>query len=64
VAANRIKALRKRLHLTQQQLADMIAATQVTVARWETGVNQPKGAYLKALNELAIEAERKAKRRG
>jgi DNA-binding transcriptional regulator YiaG len=64
VTANRIKALRKRLHLTQQQLADMIAATQVTVARWETGVNQPKGAYLKALNELAIEAERKAKRRG
>jgi DNA-binding transcriptional regulator YiaG len=42
----------------------MIAATQVTVARWETGVNQPKGAYLKALNELAIKAKTKTKRRG
>jgi DNA-binding transcriptional regulator YiaG len=42
----------------------VIAATQVTVARWETGGNEPTGAYLKALNELAIKARKKTKRRG
>jgi DNA-binding transcriptional regulator YiaG len=63
VTPNRIKALRKRLGLTQQQLADMIAATQVTVARWETGSNEPKGAYVKALQELANKAKTKPKRR-
>jgi DNA-binding transcriptional regulator YiaG len=30
----------------------MVAASRVTVARWETGMNEPKGAYLKALQEL------------
>jgi DNA-binding transcriptional regulator YiaG len=58
-----IKAIRKRLGLTQQKLADMIAASQVTVARWETGVNEPKGAYLKALQELANRAKKNTKKR-
>jgi len=48
-----IKAIRAALGLTQQQLADAIAATQITVSRWETGVSHPTGAYRKALNELA-----------
>jgi DNA-binding transcriptional regulator YiaG len=60
---NQIRAIRSRLGLTQQELADMIAASQVTVARWETGVNEPKGAYLKALKELAKRAKRNTKRR-
>jgi DNA-binding transcriptional regulator YiaG len=64
VTPKRIKALRKHLNLTQQQLADMIAATQVTVARWETGANEPKGAYLKALNEIAAKAKMKERKRG
>lgn len=60
----KVKAIRDALKLTQQQLADMIAATQVTVARWETGVSRPTGAYLKALNELQEKAKTgKAKRR-
>lgn len=58
---NRIKALRKRLNLTQQQLADRIGARQHTIARWETGRNEPKGAYLKALNELAAKVKIKRK---
>jgi DNA-binding transcriptional regulator YiaG len=62
VTSTQIKGLRKRLGLTQQQLADMIAATQVTVARWETGANEPKGAYLKALKELATKAKTKSTR--
>jgi DNA-binding transcriptional regulator YiaG len=63
VTSAQIKGLRKRLGLTQQQLADMIAATQVTVTRWETGSNEPKGAYLKALQELANKTKAKPKRR-
>ena len=47
-----IVKLRKDLGLTQRQLADMIGAHQPTVARWETGKNEPRGANLKALKEL------------
>jgi DNA-binding transcriptional regulator YiaG len=60
MTSKEIKAVRKRLGLTQQELADMIAASQVTVARWETGLNEPKGAYLKALQEL----RKRLKKRG
>lgn len=59
-----ILAIRKALNLTQQQLADRIGAQRHTVARWETGRNEPKGAYLKALNALEAKAKKKAKRRG
>jgi len=45
--------------MTQSQLADRIAAHRVSVARWETGRNEPKGAYLKALNELAAKIKTK-----
>ena len=48
----RIVRIREALGLTQQQLADRLGAQQPTVARWETGANQPKGAYLKLLREL------------
>src|SRR4030095_1772870 len=48
--------LREGLRLTQQQLADMIGAQQPTVARWETGKNHPRGANLKALKKLEVEA--------
>ena len=54
-----ILAIRKALGMTQSQLADRIAAHRVSVARWETGRNEPKGAYLKALNELATKIKTK-----
>lgn len=56
-----IKDIRKALSLTQQRLADMIGARQHTVARWETGLHKPTGAYLKALMELDKKAKRKRK---
>lgn len=58
-----IRRIRNVLGLTQQQLADLIEAQQVTVARWETGANEPKGAYLRALEELAEKARKKVGRR-
>ena len=54
--------LRKLLGLTQQKLADLIGAQRHTVARWEAGVNEPRGANLKALKELAAKAKLKGKR--
>lgn len=59
VTSKQVKSIRKALGLTQQQLADTIAASQVTVARWETGKNQPKGAYLKALKDLGEKGQRR-----
>jgi repressor LexA len=59
MSPNRIKRLRKNLGLTQQALADKIGAQQATVARWETGQNQPRGANLKALLEIEIQAKGK-----
>ena len=57
-----IVAIRKALSLTQEELADRIAAHRVSVARWETGKSVPIGAYLKALNELAAKLKAKRKR--
>jgi len=51
--------LRKVLGLTQQQLANQLAANRPTVARWEAGRHQPRGGYLKALRELQRKAKRK-----
>jgi DNA-binding transcriptional regulator YiaG len=64
MSPNQIRAIRNSLNLTQQQLADRIGTQRHTVARWETGVNEPKGANLKALNALAMKAKTKTRRRG
>jgi DNA-binding transcriptional regulator YiaG len=61
MSPKQILAIRKSLKLTQQQLADRIGAQRHTVARWEAGANEPKGAYLKALNEVAVKARPKRK---
>jgi DNA-binding transcriptional regulator YiaG len=53
-----IKRLRKRLDLTQQQLAEMIGAQRHSVTRWELGVHQPRGANLKALKELIAKSKK------
>ena len=59
MSPNQIRTLRKQLELTQQELADLIAAQRVTVARWETGTSRPTGAYLKLLRELQEKAKTK-----
>jgi len=59
--AKQIVKLRKRLELTQQELADLIGAQRPTVARWEIGMNEPRGANLKALVELQQKAKKKPK---
>jgi DNA-binding transcriptional regulator YiaG len=61
MSPKRIKALRKKLGLTQSGLAEQIGCFQVTVARWETGENEPRGANLKMLLMLEREASKKQK---
>jgi len=58
-----IRKLRQSLQLTQQQLADKIGARQHTVARWETGMNEPKGAYAMLLNQLREKMKRRRTRK-
>ena len=45
--------VRGELGLTQQELADKIECHQVTIARWESGEQAPRGKRLEALIALA-----------
>lgn len=47
---DRILSRRKLLKLSQLELANRIGITRVSVGKWESGLNQPKGRYL---NDLA-----------
>jgi DNA-binding transcriptional regulator YiaG len=59
MSPTQIKKIREVLGLTQEQMADFIGATQVAVARWETGIHKPRGANLKLLKQLAQKAAAK-----
>ena len=54
--------LRKKLGLSQGQLAERIGAARETVNRWESGAHPPQGANLKALRDLAANAIERKKR--
>jgi DNA-binding transcriptional regulator YiaG len=56
-----IRRLRKRLKVTQEQLADILGAGRHSVIRWEAGETKPLGGYLKALRELQKKAKKKKK---
>ena len=49
-----IKALRNKMFLTQTDFAKLIGVSLATVARWETGENEPTMKMKKKLNELFI----------
>ena len=55
-SAAEVRALRKRLGLSQQQLADVLGVRQATVSEWETGVYQPRGASARLLTLIAERA--------
>ena len=59
MTAKQVLALRKALGFTQQQLADKIGSSRVSVVRWETGKHPPEGANLKALKDLAVKLKGK-----
>jgi SOS-response transcriptional repressor LexA len=47
--SDRISAKRRELSLSQVALAQKIGVSGVSVGKWESGLNQPKGRYLKEL---------------
>ena len=63
VTPEQVRKLRERFGLTQEEFAAQIGSNRVTVARWETGKNEPRGLYLRALEDLAGKARKKKGRR-
>lgn len=51
--AEKVKALRDYLGLTQTQFAQELGILQQTVSQWECGYHYPKGASVKVLNLVA-----------
>jgi DNA-binding transcriptional regulator YiaG len=51
-----IKQLRKKLELTQQELADLIGVNRITVHRWECGKKKPSNLARRQLQRLQEKA--------
>jgi DNA-binding transcriptional regulator YiaG len=54
--AERVRALRAHLGLTQQQLSGELGTRQQTISEWERGLYRPRGASRTVLNLLAERA--------
>jgi DNA-binding transcriptional regulator YiaG len=54
--ADKIRALRRHLRFTQQEMADEMGIRQQTVSEWETGQYQPRGPSATLLNIIAERA--------
>jgi repressor LexA len=55
--SNDLKRIREGLGLTQQQLADALHTTRVSIARYETGMRRIPGMILVALEQLQGRSE-------
>ena len=66
--SNQLKAKRKELNLTQQQVADKVFVTRQTISKWELGKSQPDLVSLKlldnALNLSELEEKDKKQSKG
>ena len=51
--AQRVRALRQHLGLTQVQMAAEMGSRQQTVSEWETGQYQPRGTSARLLTLIA-----------
>jgi DNA-binding transcriptional regulator YiaG len=51
--AGGVRALRRHLGLSQQQLADELGTRQQTISEWETGVYRPRGMSERLLQIIA-----------
>ncbi len=54
--AGKVRALRKHLGATQQELAERLGARQQTISEWETGLYQPRGPSATLLTMIAENA--------
>jgi transcriptional regulator with XRE-family HTH domain len=55
--AERVRALRQHLGLTQEELARELGTRQQTISEWETGMYQPRGLSERLLSLVAERAE-------
>lgn len=51
--AERVRALRKHLGMTQQLFADKLGVRQQTVSEWEKAIYKPRGATVTLLNMIS-----------
>jgi DNA-binding transcriptional regulator YiaG len=51
--AGGVRALRRHLGLSQQELAEELGTRQQTISEWETGVYQPRGMSERLLGIIA-----------
>ena len=54
--ADSIKALRRHMGLTQQEMSEELGTRQQTISEWETGMYKPRGATRTLLNIIAERA--------
>ena len=54
--AERVRALRNHLGLTQQQLSGELGTRQQTISEWERGMYSPRGTSRTILNVIAERA--------
>lgn len=51
--AQRVRALRRHLGLSQRELADELGTRQQTISEWETSSYRPRGASARLLSLIA-----------
>lgn len=51
--AESIRALRKHMGLTQQQMSEELGTRQQTISEWETGMYRPRGGINRLLTLVA-----------
>ena len=53
-----LKALRRRKHLSQKALGDLVGVNDNTIRQWENGTMQPRREYIPRLADvLGLDAE-------
>lgn len=55
-SATRIRALRRHLDMTQQEMSDELGVRQQTVSDWELGYHHPRGGMARLLTIVAERA--------
>ncbi len=55
---DRVKRLRERLGLSQQELATRLGVHAATIHRWESGKSEPIKPYMEKLEALERRAEK------
>ncbi len=55
--ADSIRALRRHLEMSQQQMSDELGIRQQTVSDWELGYHRPRGGMARLLTIVAERAE-------